>query len=104
MRPQVPDGQLDPVDLELRDVQEHVDVLAGGGLIRNAVVGWRCILAHGMCLLAVHGPPGAVRLPSKEHDTPLSAAPRQLLRITLPRTPVNKGKMEGRGFSRPHSS
>jgi hypothetical protein len=57
VRPEAPDGQADPVYLKLRDVEEHVDVLAGGRLFFwDAVVGWRCILGHGICLLAPHGP------------------------------------------------
>src|SRR5215218_9919321 len=43
--PEILDRQLDPVDLELRDIQKHVDVLAGGRLFLWAVVGW-WILSH----------------------------------------------------------
>src|SRR5919107_5563912 len=48
VRPEAPDGQADPVYLQLRDVQEHVDVLAGWRLFFwDAVVGWWCMLGHG---------------------------------------------------------
>src|SRR5215213_1493866 len=43
--PEIFDRQLDPVDLELRDIQKYVDVLAGGRLFLWAVVGW-WILSH----------------------------------------------------------
>src|SRR5215213_6198468 len=39
--PEILDRQLDPVDLELRDIQEHVDVLTGGRLFLSAVVVYR---------------------------------------------------------------
>src|SRR5215208_204192 len=84
VRPEVPDRQLDPVYLELRDVQEHVDVLAGWSLFRNAVVGRCCILVHEMwCLPCIEG--------MMLH----SAAPRQLRRIILLRRWVNKGMRRG---------
>src|SRR5919107_2551538 len=91
VRPEAPDGQADPVYLQLRDVQEHVDVMAGGRLFFwDAVVGWLWILGHEMYLLAVHVPPVTVHLPSMRGMMLLSAAPRQLRRIPLPRTRVNK--------------
>src|ERR687889_590682 len=90
VRPEAPDGQADPVYLQLRDVQEHVDVLTGRCLFWDAVVGWLCILGHEIYLLAVHVPPVTVHLPSMRGMMPLSAAPRQLRRTTLPRTWVNR--------------
>src|SRR5215210_4595474 len=45
--PEILDRQLDPVDLELRDIQKHVDVLTGGRLFLCAViVGCWWILSH----------------------------------------------------------
>src|SRR5829696_1501372 len=38
--PEILYRQLDPVDLELRDIQNHVDVLTGRRLFLCAVVGW----------------------------------------------------------------
>src|SRR5919107_4311861 len=94
VRPEAPDGQADPVYLQLRDVQEHVDVLAGRGLFWDAVVGWLWILGHEMYLLAVHVPshenPGTVCFPCTKDMMPPSATPRHLRKISLPRTRVNK--------------
>src|SRR5918995_6143404 len=45
VRPEIRYRQLDPVYLELRDIQNHVDVLTGRRLFLWAVV-WRWILSH----------------------------------------------------------
>src|SRR5215213_11826104 len=46
VRPEILNRQLDPVDLELRDIQNHVDLLTGRRLFLCAVVvGW-WILGH----------------------------------------------------------
>src|SRR5215211_6285682 len=58
--PEIFDRQLDPVDLEIRDIQKYVDVLAGGRLFLWAVVGW-CILSHDY--------------PSYLHASPIRPAP-----------------------------
>jgi hypothetical protein len=58
--PEVPYRKADLVYLELGDVQQNVHVLAGWRFLRDAVVGRWLFLGHDACLLAVHGPPGAL--------------------------------------------
>src|SRR5215203_6907089 len=74
--PEILDRQLDPVDLELRDIQKHVDVLAGGRLFLWAVVVDRwLILSHD------HSSFGR-RLPSEVHDAPLRSPVRTSANVT----------------------
>src|SRR5215212_10360805 len=73
--PEILDRQLDPVYLELRNIQKHVDVLTGGRLFLSAVVvGW-WILSHCHSSLQLVGLLGR-RLPSKGHDAPLRSPVR----------------------------
>src|SRR5215204_4447218 len=58
--PEILDRQLDPVDLELRDIQNHVDLLTGRRLFLCAVVD------------SLSGQ----RLPNKVHDAPLRSPAR----------------------------
>src|SRR5215208_6255001 len=70
--PEILDRKLDPVDLELRDIEEHVDLLRVGRLFLYVViVGWWWILSHDYSSSFLVGLSGQ-RSPSKGHDAPLT--------------------------------